>query len=138
MKIEIKRKEAPFHMVASNDTGISIHTDGKPLEGKEAQGMRPMELMLVGIGSCSSIDVVDILEKQRQELEDIEISVTGEREADQVPSLFTKIHVHYILKGELDEEKVKRALDLSMNKYCSVAKILEKTAEITYSYEINP
>ena len=137
MKIDIKRQQAPFHMEATNESGISIQTDGIPPEGEESKGMRPMELMLVGIGSCSSIDVVDILQKQRQELEDIQITVNAERETGNPPRLFTKIHLHYILKGNLDEEKVKRALDLSMNKYCSVAKIIEKTAEISYSYEIN-
>lgn len=138
MKIELKRQNAPFHMEASNEAGVKIYTDGIPLEGEQARGMRPMELMLAGIGSCSSIDIVDILQKQRQGLEDIQVSVFGEREAGKVPSLFTTIHLHYVLSGSLDEEKVKRALDLSMNKYCSVAKIIEKTAEITYSYEINP
>lgn len=138
MKIEIQRIQTPFHLRATNESGNHLDTDASPSIGGTGQGMRPMELLLAGIGSCSSIDVIDILRKQRQALEDIQIIVDGEREADKVPSLFSKIHLHFILKGNLDEEKVKKALDLSITKYCSVAKTLEKTAEITYSFEINP
>jgi putative redox protein len=96
-----------------------------------------MQLLLAAIGGCSTIDIVSILQKQRQPLEDISITVDGEREPNVEPSLFQTIHVHYVLKGDLDEEKVRRAVDLSMQKYCSVAKTLEKTAHITYDFEIS-
>ncbi|MCL4157996.1 UNVERIFIED_CONTAM: hypothetical protein GTU68_064015 [Idotea baltica] len=97
-----------------------------------------MELMLAGIAGCSSIDIGLILTKQKQVLEDLEVKVEAEREKDKTPALFTDIHVHFILKGNIDENKAKRAVELSMDKYCSVGKILEKTANITYSFEITP
>ena len=136
MKIELKRIDDAFLMEATNENGNITHTDGSPTIGGSSQAMRPMQLMLTGLGSCSAIDVIYILRKQRQSLEDIQITVKGERAKDQVPSLFTDIHIHFRLKGKLKEEKVKFAVSQSMEKYCSVAKILEKTAKITWSYEI--
>lgn len=138
MKIQLKRIDDAFHMEAMNESGNTVHTDGSPEIGGSNKSMRPMQLMLVGIGSCSSIDIIHLLKKQRQQLDDIKIDVTSEREKDKVPSLFTKIHLHYDLFGPLDEKKVERACSLSMEKYCSVAKLLEKTAEITWSYKIHP
>lgn len=95
-----------------------------------------MQLMLVGLGSCSSIDIIHLLTKQRQPLEDIQISIDSQRAEGEIPSLFTAIQIHYRLYGDLDEKKVERAVTLSMEKLCSVAKILEKTAKITWSWEI--
>ncbi|MCU0354310.1 MAG: OsmC family protein [Cytophagales bacterium] len=137
MKIELKRKNQAVHLEAVNEDGASIHIDGSPAVGGENKGFRPMQLLLAAIGGCSTIDIVSILQKQRQPLEDISITVDGEREPNVEPSLFQTIHVHYVLKGDLDEEKVRRAVDLSMQKYCSVAKTLEKTAHITYDFEIS-
>lgn len=136
MKIELERLNKQVHFRAKNEDGVSLDMDGSPEIGGENQGLRPMQLLLAGIGGCSSIDIIEILKKQRQELEDIKITVTAEREKDKVPSLFTTIHVHYQLWGNLDETKAQKAITLSMEKYCSVAKIIEKTAEITYSFEI--
>jgi putative redox protein len=96
-----------------------------------------MQLMLTSVGACSSIDIVNILKKQKQNLKDIKITVEGEREKDVIPSLFTDINVHFHLIGDLDEEKVKKAIDLSVNKYCSAWKTLERSgAKLTYSYKI--
>jgi len=136
MKITLNRVDDAFHMEAVNEDGCKVSTDGAPKIGGKNQGMRPMQLLLVAAGSCSSIDVISILNKMKQELKDFQIEVSGEREADVVPALFTDIHIHFKLSGKLDEEKVKRAIDLSMTKYCSVVKTLEKTANITSSYEI--
>lgn len=136
MRIELKRIDDAFLMEATNENGNITLTDGSPAIGGSNQAMRPMQLMLTGLGGCSSIDVIHILKKQRQPLEDIQITVTGERVEGQVPSLFTDIHIHFRLKGQLKEQKVKFAVEQSMEKYCSVAKILEKTAKITWSYEI--
>lgn len=88
------------------------------------------------MGGCSAIDVVNILKKQKQDLKDIKITVTGEREKDAVPSLFTTVHAHYKLFGKLDKEKTAKAVSMAVEKYCSVAKTLEKTAKVTYSFEI--
>ena len=88
------------------------------------------------MGACSAIDVISILRKQREELKDIKITVTGEREKDAVPSLYTEVHAHFKLFGSIDKEKAQKAVSLSVEKYCSVAKTLEKNAKITYSFEI--
>ena len=136
MKIELNRLNDGFWMEAVNEGGNKIQMDASPEIGGTNQGMRPMQLLIAAMGGCSSIDIISILKKQKQELKDIKISVTAEREKDAVPSLFTEVHAHFKLYGNLDEDKVKKAVSLSVEKYCSVAKTLEKTARITYSYEI--
>ena len=136
MKIEIKRLNDAFHMEAVNEQGAKVQMDASPQVGGSDLGMRPMQMLLAALGGCSSIDIIDILKKQRQPPEDLQITITGERQKDQTPALFEKIHVHFHLTGDLSEDKVKKAIDLSMDKYCSVAKILERSALITYSYEI--
>ncbi len=136
MKIQLKRIDNAYKMTATNEMGHTVETDGSAAIGGANSAMRPMQLMLVGIGSCSAIDVIQFLNKQRQPLDDIQITVTAERQPDVVPSLFTEIHVHYDLFGKLDEKKVERAVTLSMEKYCSVAKILEKTAKISWDYTL--
>jgi uncharacterized OsmC-like protein len=136
MRITLERQNKAVHLRAVNEEGAFIDIDGAPSIGGENLGLRPMQLLLAGIGGCSSLDIISILKKQKQNLEDLCIVVDGEREKDKVPSLFTDIKVHFILKGDLDERKVKRAIDLSMKKYCSVSRIIEKTADISYSYEI--
>ena len=138
MQINIKRLNDAFHMEATNEDGVSIHMDGSPDIGGQNKGFRPMQLLLSGIGGCSTIDILDILKKQRQEVKDIEIKVTATRYEGEVPSLFKTIHLEYVIHGTAEESKVKRAIDLSLDKYCSVAKILEKTAEISYSFEVKP
>jgi uncharacterized OsmC-like protein len=136
MRIILERQNQAVHLQAVNEDGAKIDIDGAPSIGGENKGLRPMQLMLAGLGSCSTMDIVSILNKQKQDLTDIQILIDGNREKDKTPSLFEDIHVHFILSGDLDERKVKRAVDLSMNTYCSVSKIIEKTARITYSYEI--
>ncbi|MCB9292704.1 MAG: OsmC family protein [Lewinellaceae bacterium] len=136
MKIEIKRLDDAFHLQAVNESGQALESDGAEAIGGHNRGMRPMQMVLSALGSCSAIDVIHLLRKQRQQLDDIRLTITAEREKDKTPSLFTDIHVHYALYGPLDEKKVKRAVDLSMEKLCSVKKILEKTARITWSWEV--
>lgn len=137
MKIVIDRVDDAFRMEAKNERGQIVTMDASPVLGGMENGYRPMELLLVAIGGCSSIDLIDILKKQREPVEGLRVEVNGERDETKIPSLFTVIDLHFILKGELNEAKVKRALDLSLEKYCSVAKILEKTARITWHYTIN-
>lgn len=134
--MELRRLDKAYHMQATNEEGQTVETDGSPSIGGSNKGMRPMQLMLVGLGSCSSIDIIHLLTKQRQPLDDIQISIDSQRAEGEIPSLFTAIHVHYRLYGTLEEKKVERAVTLSMEKLCSVAKILEKTAKITWSWEI--
>lgn len=136
MKVTLDRIDEAYHLKATNEDGHTIETDGSPSIGGGNKAFRPTQLLLAAIGSCSSIDVISILKKQKQQLDDIKVDVTAEREKDKIPSLFTDIHVHYKLFGKVEEEKAKRAIDLSVGKYCSVSKMLEKTANITTSFEI--
>jgi putative redox protein len=138
MKIELNRLNDGFHLEAINEQGRTVHIDASPDIGGTNQGMRPMQLMLSAMGGCSTIDVINILKKQKQPLRDIKIMVTGEREKDVTPSLFVEVHVHFKLYGQLDPEKAKRAVSLSVEKYCSVAKTLSYKAKITHSFEILP
>jgi putative redox protein len=136
--IELRRLNDAFHFEAANEQGNLVHLDASPDIGGTNQGMRPMQMLLAAMGGCSAIDVVNILKKQKQPLKDIKITVSGEREPDVIPSLYTEVHAHFRLFGELDKEKVGKAVSLSVEKYCSVAKTLEAKAKITYSFEILP
>lgn len=107
---------------------------GGASEGAHA-GMRPMETVLAGLGGCSGIDVAMILQKSRQQLRGMRIEIEAER-APSEPAVFTRIHMRYILQGQLDPKKVARALSLSVEKYCSVARMLAHTAAITYDFTI--
>ena len=138
MKITLSRQNDAVHFLAKNEQDTVMHIDGSPEIGGENKGFRPMQMLLAALGGCSSIDVVSILKKQRQVLETFDIEIEGEREAGKEPSLFQDILVTFKLTGaSLDPEKVKKAVALSMDKYCSVAKTLEKTATIKYLMVLN-
>lgn len=137
MKIKLTKADDAFHFKAFNETGKSINIDASPDIGGTNKGVRPMEMLLMALAGCSGIDINLILKKQRQVIENFDILVEGDREQEKEASLFKKIHVRFLFYGKLDEAKVKRAVSLSMDKYCSVSKTLEKTAEITYSIELN-
>lgn len=136
MKIELNRLNDAYWLEATNEDGAKLNIDASPEIGGTNKGLRPMQLLLAAMGGCSTIDIISILKKQKQELKDIKITITGDREKEAVPSLFTNVHAHFKLYGNLDEDKVKKAVSLSVDKYCSVAKTLEKTAKITHSFEI--
>ena len=136
MKISIQRLNNAVHMEAKNEDGITLQMDGTGEIGGINGGFRPMQMLLAAAGGCSAIDVVGILKKQRQNPNDLKIEVTGDRVSVGSYSEFQSIHIHFIFTGNLDENKVSRAIDLSLNKYCSVSKTLEKTAKITSSFEI--
>jgi putative redox protein len=137
MHIELKRLDDAYHFEASNEDGNTVVMDGSVAIGGKGLGARPMQLLLMGIGGCSGIDIVSILKKQKQVITGFAISIDGEREVDVVPALFENIAVHFQLEGALDAAKVKRAVMLSMDKYCSVSKIIEKSAKITYRVSLN-
>jgi putative redox protein len=137
MKINIKRLNDNFHMEAKNEDGNSIQMDSAPDIGGEGKGMRPMQLLLAAVGGCSAIDVILILKKQKQVIEDFEVEVEGEREKIEDYSLFRDICLHFKFKGKVDQEKAERAVKLSVDKYCSVSKTLEQTARITYKVSVN-
>jgi len=136
MKITIDKLAEAQHMQAQNETGGAIRMDGSQSIGGLEGGISPMQLLLAGAGGCSAIDIVNILEKQKQPLEDLQVEVEGDRQTRDTYSEFTTIHLHFIFTGDLDEKKVERAISLSINKYCSVSKTLEKTSTITHSYTI--
>jgi len=138
MEITIKREKAPFKLMAENDLGIKIPMDAAPDIGGGNEGFRPMQLLLAGLGGCAAIDLIMILKKQRQNLKDIEIKVTGDREPNAIPSPFTKMNLHFILQGEIDEKKAAQAVGWAVTKYCSVGAMLEKSGPVTYSFEIKP
>ena len=139
MEITIQRLDArePFHLRASNDFGNTVDIDGAPEIGGANQGMRPMQLLLTSMGTCSGMDIIHLLRKQRQELRDIRISVKANR-AETHPRVFTEVHLHFDLYGNLDTPKVERAVSLSVEKYCTAIRMVEKVATVTYSYAIHP
>ena len=126
-----------FEATAPSSTA-KVHIDGSPDIGGLSLGVRPMEMVLMALGSCSSLDLVSILKKQKQDLKDFSVSVEAERR-EQTPAIFTKIHLTFLLSGEIDPAKAERAAELAVKKYCSVYDMLAAGGvEITYSLQINP
>jgi len=114
----------------------SVVMDGPPDSGGRDLGIRPMEMLLLGLGGCSAFDVVSMLKKGRQELVDCEVEISAKR-ADLEPKVFTTIHLHFVISGNnLSEKRVERAVQLSAEKYCSASIMLGKMAEITHDYEV--
>lgn len=105
--------------------------DGAPKIGGEGRGMRPMELLLTSLASCAAMDVVYILDRQKQALEDLRIEVEGQR-ADEIPARFTRIHLRFVATGDVDERKLQRAVALSVDKYCSVRASMSRDVEVTH------
>jgi putative redox protein len=122
--------------VGESETGHAVVLDGAPENGGRNIGMRPMEMLLIGMGACTSFDVVTILKKSRQPIVDCVAEIDADR-ADEIPKVFTKIHVHFVVTGTgLNETQVERAVKLSAEKYCSASIMLGKVCEITHDFEI--
>ncbi len=122
--------------VGESGSGHSVVMDGPPEFGGRNLGVRPMEMLLLGLGGCASFDVVSMLKKGKQDLADCEVEITAERAAEE-PKVFTKIHLHFVISGnDLSDKRVSRAIELSAEKYCSASIMLGKTAEVTHDYEI--
>ena len=122
--------------IGESGSGHAVVMDGPPDHGGRNLGVRPMEMLLLGMGGCTAFDVVHILKKSRQAVTDVVTEIEAER-ADEEPKVFTKIHVHFIVTGsDLDDKRVGRAVSLSADKYCSASIMLGKTAEISHDYEI--
>ena len=122
--------------VGESESGHSVVMDGPPESGGRNLGVRPMEMVLLGMGGCTAFDVVMILQRQRQDISDCYVELSAER-ADEAPKVFTKIHVHYVVKGKaLDEKKVARAVDMTAEKYCSVSIMLAQSVEVSHDFEI--
>ena len=123
-------------MVGKSDSGHTITMDGPPEVGGENLGVRPMEMLILGVAGCTMIDVVTTLKKMRQDLSHLETKINAER-ASEHPKVFTDIHIQFILKGKnLDEKKVDKAITLSAEKYCSASIMLGETASITHDFEV--
>jgi len=122
--IELERVNGDYGFEAKDTLGHTIKIDTSPETGGENFGARPMQLLLMGLAGCSGIDVISILKKQRQEVTGYKMVVNGEREPGKEPSLWKDINVEFHIYGDVDEDKAKRAAELSMEKYCSVAATL--------------
>ena len=123
-------------MVGKSDSGHTITMDGPPESGGENLGVRPMEMLLLGVAGCTMIDIVTTLKKMRQDLSHLETKINAERATDH-PKVFTDIHIQFVVKGkDLDPKKVDKAITLSAEKYCSASIMLGKTATITHDFEI--
>ena len=126
------------HMSFVGESG-SVHSvvmDGPPDDGGRNLGVRPMEMVLLGMGGCTAFDTVLILQRSRQDIVDVQVELEAER-ATEIPKVFTKIHAHYIVKGRgLDAKKVERAVNMTAEKYCSVSIMLAASVEITHDFEI--
>jgi putative redox protein len=136
MKARIKWVEQAT-MLGEAGSGHAVVMDGPPEHGGRNLGVRPMEMLLLGMGGCTEFDVLHILQRARQEVTDCVVELEAKR-ADTEPKVFTRIHVHFIVSGRnLTEKQVARAVSLSAEKYCSASIMLGKTAEITHDYEIH-
>lgn len=122
--IQLSRVHGDFGFVATDQNGHSIKMDSSPESGGENFGVRPMQTLLMGLGGCSAIDVISILKKQRQDVVDYKMTINGERETGKEPSLWKSVNIEFHLYGDIDADKAARAVDLSVNKYCSVAATL--------------
>ena len=135
MKARVKWVE-DLLFVGESGSGHTIVMDGPEELGGHGTGMRPMELLLLGMGGCTSFDMVQMLKKGRQDIRDCEVTIDSKR-SEEIPKVFTKIIVHYRVTGkDLKEAQVKRAVELSTQKYCSASIMLGQTAEISHDYEI--
>ncbi len=135
MKTRIKWVEGAT-FIGESGSGHAVVMDGPPESGGGNLGVRPMEMLLLGMGGCASFDVVHILKKSRQAITDCVAEISAER-ADEEPKVFTYIHIHFIITGDnLREKQVERAVSLSAEKYCSASIMLGKTATITHDYVI--
>lgn len=136
MEINLIRKSGKFNFEAANETGFTVELDANPTIGGEGKGFRPMEMLLVGLGGCSGIDMVNILTKQKEDLADIKINIKASR-VNAEPAIFEEINIQFNLTGNLSVAKVERALQMTFDKYCSVSNILGRSATINFSYSIN-
>jgi putative redox protein len=135
MKVRVKWVEQ-VAFLGESESGHAVLMDGAPAAGGRNLGPRPMEMLLLGTGGCTSFDVVNILKKSRQAVSDCYVELDATR-AEQDPKVFTKIHLHFVVKGkDIKPDVVERAIALSAEKYCSASIMLGKSAEITHDFEI--
>ncbi|MFT5657037.1 MAG: putative redox protein [Gammaproteobacteria bacterium] len=122
--------------VGESGSGHAVVMDGAPEHGGRNMGVRPMEMLLLGLGGCTAFDVVMILNKSRQKFVDCHVEIEAER-AEEIPKVFTRIHAHFVVSGKgLNRAKVEKAVNLSAEKYCSASKMFESTAQMSHDFEI--
>lgn len=122
--------------VGESGSGHSVVMDGSPDAGGRDLGIRPMEMLLLGLGGCTAFDVISILKKSRQNVIDCEVNIEAER-SEEIPKVFTKIQLHFVVSGrELKADRVEKAVNLSADKYCSASEMMGKVATITHDFEI--
>ena len=137
MNVSLERINEDYLFEVTNSNGMSIHLDNKSKTAGQVKGISPMELLLMGVAGCSSIDIVAILNKQKINPKLLKMDVKGHRNENDVPALFYQIDIDIYLEGDFSPEKAKRAAELSFDKYCSVSKTLEPTAKITHKVFLN-
>lgn len=135
MEIHLKRKNKAFHYEATTPAKIKVNIDSNAEIGGEGKGARPMELVLMGLGGCASIDLALILKKQKQDLTDYEVQISATRN-DNVAKNFNSIHLHFLVWGSIAAPQLEKAIELTVTKYCSVILSLSNEIKITTSYEI--
>ncbi|MGB9715337.1 MAG: OsmC family protein [Thermodesulfovibrionales bacterium] len=125
-----------LQFIGEASSGHAIVMDGDPSVGGRNSGLRPMELLLVGLGGCTGMDVISLMRKKQQDVTGLEINIDGQK-SENYPKKFTDINIEFIVKGKnISEDALKRSIELSMTKYCSVKASLEGSAKINYSYKI--
>jgi len=138
IRIELDRISGDFGFEAKDTSGHTVRLDSSPESGGANFGVRPMQMLLMGLGGCSGMDIVSILNKQRQTIEGFHMTIDGQRETGKEPTLWEVVHIHFALKGPIDPDKAKKACELSMDKYCSVAATLrEARCTITWEVSVN-
>jgi putative redox protein len=137
IQIDINRVQGDYGFEAKDAAGHVVRIDTSPDGGGTNFGVRPMQMLLMGLGGCSGIDIVSILKKQRQQVDSFSMKINGNREQGKEPSLWENIHVIFELKGNIDPVKAQKACELSMDKYCSVAETLRKAGtNITWEVKV--
>jgi len=138
-KIELSRVNGDFGFEATDENNHTVRMDSSPDSGGQNFGVRPMQMLLMGVGGCSAIDLISILKKQRQDVQDCKITINGEREAGKIPSLWENIDIEFHLYGTIDVDKANTAAELSIGRYCSASATLEKAgANITWKVFVHP
>ena len=138
IKIELERVQGDYGFEAKDAAGHTVKIDTSPETGGTNFGVRPMQMLLMGLGGCSGIDIVNILKKQRQTIEGFSMKIEGEREAGKEPSLWKDVTIVFELTGDIDPDKAKRAVELSMDKYCSVAETLRRAGgDLKWEVRVN-
>ena len=138
VRVVLERVEGDYGFLAKDSIGHAVNFDSSVEIGGRNSGVRPMQTLLMALGSCAAIDIVSILKKQRKVITSFNIVIEGEREQEKEPSLWKRVHVQFQLGGDIDDDKAQKACALSIEKYCSVAETLRRAgADITYTVSVN-